>query len=380
VPGTLDGLLARHGGRVVDYGPPPPEGIVLVDTPPPGGCDAASQALSVADACVVVVTGLRYADVVAWDLIREAADRKLPTTYVLNRLPEAPEASGAVVDDFTERLASEGLLGWRGAEPVMVVAEGPAGPGWLPAEWIAGLRKELESLGSTEQRVRVLRSVTGAALTRLTTLLDDVRADLVDDAVERHRLVDPVRLEYRNAADALAADVTSGGFADLAVGPDALAADLAAVVTRRAGRAARGVAANWECTETGRALLAESPGLWSHGPAAVTEARRRCLAWYQGLEETVAPVSGRLFRRRRSRTLAAALAAATLDPQQRPQGRSSRRLDRIPGVLAAARQDLIAALREVLEIDSGRFIAAVGTGPPSGSLDRVSVDLGEGLR
>jgi energy-coupling factor transporter ATP-binding protein EcfA2 len=373
VPGTVDGLLGRLEGRLVDAGPPPPDGTVLVDTPPPGVGEAASQAIAVADACIVVVTGLRYADVVAWDLIHEAAVRRLPTIYVLNRLPEATEAQRPVVEDFTGRLTSEGLVGLQ--EPVIVVAEGPSGTSGLPGEWVAGLRKDLEALGGTEQRARMMRHVTGASLVRLRGLIDSVRSDLVDAAVERHRLLDPARLQYRAAADELAADVVAGEFADLAnQDRDALAADLAAVVTRRAGRAARAAATVWEAHAAGRSLLSEAPGLWSHGSQAVADARDRCVDWYGALEEAVSPVAGRWRRRRRARALAAALAAAALDPQLRPGGRRARRLDLIPGALATARHDLIASLRQALEVDSGRFLAAVGTGPPPGTLSRLSVD------
>lgn len=378
VPATLDGLLGRLGGRVVDGGASPPDGVVVVDTPPPGIGEAAAQALAVADACVVVVTGLRYADVVAWDLIGMAADRRLPTTFVLNRLPEAPEAQRAVLDDFTRRLESEGLAGAPGAEPVIAVADGPVGPAGLPAEWVTGLRKELEALGSIEQRAGVLRLVTGAALVRLRMQLDAVRSALVDDAVERNRLADPARSAYRVEADLLASDLASGSFCDLASDRRSAAADLAAIVTRRAGRAARAAAETWERRPSGRLLLAAAPGLWSHGPDTVSGARARCLEWYQGLEEMVAPVAGRWLGKRRTRVLAASLAAAALDPQRRPDGRIARRLDRVPGSVATARRALVAAFRDVLELDSGRFLAAVGAGPPPGVLGRLSLDPGEG--
>jgi hypothetical protein len=201
-----------------------------------------------------------------------------------------------------------------------------------------------------------------------------VRAALVDDAVARNELTDPVRHLYRAEADDLASDVASGEFADFAGEPEAMVADLAAVVTRRAGRAARAAAEIWDGNAIGRSLLEASPNLWSHGSSAVGDARDGCLAWHRRLEETVAPIAGRWFRARRTRALVRALATAALDPQRRPGGRIARRLDRIPGALGAVRQELIGALREVLEIDSGRFLAVVGAGPPPGILGRLTID------
>jgi energy-coupling factor transporter ATP-binding protein EcfA2 len=373
VPGTLDGVLARHDGRVVDVGPPPPNGLVIVDTPPPGD-PAARDVLAAADACVFVATALRYADAVGWDLIASAARRRMPMVFALNRLGGAPEAQQAVIMDFAGRLADNGLVARSAGESVVGIAEGPVGDDGLPAEWITGLRKELESMGEPEQGAATIRAMTGSGMVRLEHGLDAIRTALIDAAVVRNELLDPARSVYAAESDDLAAAVASGALGDVIGSRDALAADLAALVTHRTGRAARAAASRWEGHPVGERLLAANPGLWSHGAVAVADARERFIAWRSGLEAATAPGAGRWRRRTRMRKMAAMLAAAALDPVRRPSGRLGRRLESVPGAIAAARSDLVAAMREVLEIDAGRFLAAVGSGPPAGVLEALALE------
>jgi hypothetical protein len=312
-------------------------------------------------------------------MIAAAARRRVPTTFVLNRLPEAPERQQALLADFAARLAAEGHVARSSGEHVLGIAEGPTGPEGLAAEAVAGVRKELEALGGAENRMRVVRSVTGAGLSRLHHGLDALRSAVVDAAVVRNELLDPVRAIYAEEIDDLATAVMAGGLGDIVGDPDAVAADLAAVVTHRAGRAARRAAEAWDGHPVGSRLLEATPGLWSHGVAVVTDARERCAAWRSGLDALVAPAAGRLLRSARVRVMGDALAARALDPQRSAAGRRARRLTRIPGAVAEARSRLVAALRDILEIDAGRFMTAVGAGPQPGVLGVLTLD-GEGGR
>jgi hypothetical protein len=87
--------------------------MAIVDTPPPGitdgsGVSIASQVLDVADACVLVAGGTRYADGATFELAARAARRGLPVVFVLNRLPTTPEIGRVIVGDFAAKLAARG--------------------------------------------------------------------------------------------------------------------------------------------------------------------------------------------------------------------------------------------------------------------------------
>ena len=134
LPPTLGGFPSLVAGRGLVADPAPPEGLILVDTPPPAvagddGRPAAIAVLEAADACVFVASGIRYADAAGWELIDVAARRHLPTLFVLNRLPAAPEIQHLLQDDFTRRLVARGVLADPGAGGVVGVAEGPDPPG-----------------------------------------------------------------------------------------------------------------------------------------------------------------------------------------------------------------------------------------------------------
>ena len=189
-------------GRGLVTDPAPPEGLILVDTPPPAvagddGRPAAIVVLEAADACVFVASGIRYADAAGWELIDVAARRHLPTLFVLNRLPAAPEIQQLLQDDFTRRLAARGALADPGAGGVVGVAEGPILPdsGGLPPEWVSGLRKELEALADPLARRRTVARVAGAAVRQVRRGLDAVRTSLVDEAVAALALSDAVDAE-----------------------------------------------------------------------------------------------------------------------------------------------------------------------------------------
>lgn len=372
LPPTLGGFPALLAGRGIVTDPAPPEGLVLVDTPPPsvtgdGGRPVAAAVLEVADACLFVASGIRYADAASWGLIDVAARRRLPSVFVLNRLSGVPEIQQLLQEDFTRRLVARGILPGQGGYGVVGVAEGPILPesGGLPPEWVTGVRKELGALADPLARREAVNGVVAASVSRLAGGLGILRDALVDEAVASLTLTDAIEESYRAVAAELAGDLQAGRLAPLADGPSS---DLAVVAARRCSRAARTVASAWEAHPAGHCLLAGRFELWAHGPGTVEEAERLIGEWAQALAPRAAEACGRtLVRRRRARRETEALRRASLDPARRPEEGTVRR----PAALAAAagemRRDLAVALRRVLDEDASRFRELLGS-PPSGAL------------
>ncbi len=379
LPPTLGGFPSLLAGRGLVADPAPPEGLIIVDTPPPAvpgedGRPAAMAVLEAADACVFVSSGIRYGDAAGWDLIDLAARRQLPTLFVLNRLPAAPEIQQLLADDFTRRLVARGLLADSGAGGVVVVAEGPILPesGGLPPEWVVGVRKELEALADPLARRQTVARVAGAAVRRLRGGLDEMRAALVDEVVAGLALSDAIDAGYRGVSGELAAALQGGRLA--ALGEEDVAA-LASVVERRAGLAARTVAAAWECRPEGARLLAGRPELWGRGAETDGAAERRVAEWGASLGPLAAEACGRAWwRRRRARRQVAALHHIALDPFFRPEPGTVRHGTVLLRAAKEARRRLAEAWVAVLEADAARFRSLLGPLPSGAMLARLRLD------
>jgi energy-coupling factor transporter ATP-binding protein EcfA2 len=379
LPPTLGGFPSLLAGRGLVSDPAPPEGLILVDTPPPAiagkdGRSAAIAILEAADACVFVSSGIRYADASGWELIDLAARRCLPTLFVLNRLPAAPEIQQLLEDDFTRRLVARGVLADPGARAVVEVVEGPILPetGGLPPEWVIGLRKELAALADPLARRRAVTRVAATALRQVRSGLDAVRAGLVDEAVAGLALSDALEAGYRAVGRDLDGALQSGRLAALA--GEAPAA-LAAVAVRRCSLAARAVAESWEAQPAGTRLLHGRPELWAHGPAASEEAGKRVASWFAGLGPLAAEACGRAWwRRRRARRQVEALYHMALDPFFRPEPGTVRHGTVLVRAAKEARGRLAEVMREVLEDDAARFRALLGPVPTGALLARLRLD------
>ena len=383
LPPTLGGFPSLVAGRGVVADPEPPDGLILVDTPPPAvageeGRPAVLAVLEAADACVFVASGIRYADAAGWDLIDLAARRHLPTLFVLNRLPAAPDIQQLLQDDFTRRLVARGALADPGAGGVVGVVEGPILPesGGLPPEWVSGLRKELEALADPLARRQVVTRVARAARRRVEHGLEVVRACLVDEAVAALALSDALDVGYRTVSADLATALQGGRLAPLAgEAPGALAA----VVVRRASLAARTVAAAWEAEPAGRRVLQGRPELWAHGPQTAEEASRKVAEWAAGLGPLAAEACGRAWwRRRRARRQVEALQRMALDPFYRPEPGTVRHGSVLLRAAKEARSRLGGVWRTVLEGDADRFRRLLGNVPSGALLTRLRLD-GEGM-
>ena len=376
LPPTLAGFRSLMQGEGLVSDPLPPEGLVLVDTPAPEiedeGASIAAAVIEAADACILVASVGRYADIVGWDLIGLAARRSLPSVFVLNRMPGHPETAQMLREDLICRLASRGLIGRADLGAVVEVEEGPilAEGGGLPREWITGLRKEVAALGEPLLHREIVHRVVTASLSSLERGLAGMRGAVVDEALLHVDLGDTVQRAYRNEADLLIEALRSGALSDF--GGDDPAVNLAAVAARRASRAARGAASGWETHPAGIPLLAGRPDLWVHGADTVGYGREVVEAWAGALPGAVREASPRRWMRRRTaRSIADALRRAAVDFRHRPDPSMLRRLPGFEARRRIARDDLEATLRRVLDHDAGRFAAIRGEPPAGDALGRL---------
>lgn len=377
LPPTLDALRRRIPGRMVDTLRPPPEGIVLVDTPPPGVLDdegesVAGQILAVADACLLVAGSSRYADAAGFELAERARRRGIPTVFVLNRVPAGPEASAVLVADYAAKLAGRGLLDRAEGELVVTVTEGPVSEdgGGLPGEWVAGVRKELEALADPLERIGLVLSGLGHASALLDESLSRLRGMLISAETRRVSLLDPARISYGRAADEMLRDVRDGAFAETGADHDTFVAALSAGAARRAGRAARTVAERWDSLAP--EMLDQE--MFGHGPGVLAAARERLEWWSADLPSLAEEQSGRPVRRRRRERLVDTIRRASVDRRFEPRRREARILERHPGALDAARQRLEEELSGIIHADSMRFLERLGPGSPDGLLSHMTVD------
>jgi len=378
LPGTLDALRRRLPGRLVDTLRPPPDGVVIVDTPPPGvtddqGVSIAEQILDVADACVLVAGGTRYADVVGFDLAERAAGRGLPTVFVLNRLPATPEMGRVIAGDFVTKLARRGLIDRAATEVVVPIVEGPvsADTGGLGGDWVTGLRKEIETLADPERRPEVVRGVVLRSLAALDHALAELRPLLIAYESRRSDLADPVHIAYRDQADALVASLREGTYAETGVDRDTFARTLASAAARRAARASRSAAERW--AEIAPELVDASR--IGHGPGVPAGAAERIERWEGEVPGLGASMTGSRVRTGRGRRLAGAVRRSVADHRFVPEGRDARILRRFPGIVDAARARLEDELVGILDADADRFLEPLGPGLPEGLLADLRLEV-----
>lgn len=163
--------------------------MALVDTPDIDSTatehrDKAESLIEVADVVVFVTSALRYADEVAWKVLRRATARGADVIHVLNRATSGN--SGAVVD-LRRRLRLEGL-----DERLVTIPEHHVPPGGqrIPSLAVRALRRRLaliaadreRAIGSTKDRVlgvtlRQVGELAGDAA-RLSEDVDALAAEL----------------------------------------------------------------------------------------------------------------------------------------------------------------------------------------------------------
>jgi energy-coupling factor transporter ATP-binding protein EcfA2 len=158
--------------------------MTLVDTPDIDSTSTEHRAtaeslIDVADVVVFVTSALRYADDVAWQVLRRATSRGADVIHVLNRAVSSN--SGAMVD-LRSRLRLAGLDGQPLTIPEHHIARGS---NRIPSLAIRSLRRRLAVVaadrelegGSTRDRVlRVTLRQVAELLTEVTRLNEDVDA------------------------------------------------------------------------------------------------------------------------------------------------------------------------------------------------------------
>lgn len=145
-----------------------PEGLALLDAPDLDSVvddnrELARQLLDAADMWVFVTTAARYADAVPWQTLREAAQRDISVTIVLNRIPAG--ADQEIRDDLSRMLTEAGLA----HAPVLCINEQPLDSAMLPAATLTPLRNWLAALADTAaaRSATARRAVHGSVLAML---------------------------------------------------------------------------------------------------------------------------------------------------------------------------------------------------------------------
>ncbi len=376
LPANLDRIRHRLPGRMVDTLRSPPDGVVLVDTPPPDVVDSSGQSvcdqiLDVADACILIAGAHRYADAAGFDLAARAARRGVATVFVLNRLPVVPEMQRVLVSDFAAKLARTGLIERPEISAVIAIAEGviSAEREGLSTDAVVGLRKEVERLSDPIERRRVIDATVAGSTRVVAQALVKLRSELINSEARRIQLADPVKLSYADAADAVVAAVRSGEFAEVKDDPAELGTALGAAAARRAGRAAVRSADRWE-----QVGASASRGLFTHGSETPAAARERIEWWQSDIPRLAAEIGGRAVRGRKAERLVEATRAAVLDPEHTPGRRDRRMLDRHPGLVDAATERLAEELTGIVTADATRFTAGLGAGVPWGVLAQLTLE------
>ena len=377
VPSTLDGLRSRVAGSLVDSLRPPPEGVVVVDTPPPevvddSGVSIVGQILEIADAVVFVAGANRYADAGGFALLELAAARRLPTVMVLNRLPQSSESHQAIAADFAAKLAARRLLPRPSADLVTTIAEGrvSSDTGALAPEVVASVAKDLEAMADPQSRPDIIAAVIAGSIRRLRDDLAVIRTHVFDRATRRVELLDPMRALYREEARRLVAEVLGGKFAGTSVAE--LVDGLASAATRRAGLAARASAELWHESEP--AIVDPVPDLFGHGIETLQVAHERLEFWLSEVDGLPRRMSKRRIGARGGRRLAEFVRIASIDPRHIPGRNVARRLAKIPGLVESARERLADELRGILETDSLRFVERLG--PAVAGIDLTELSTG----
>jgi 50S ribosome-binding GTPase len=332
LPGLARSTGSEAGGpgvlRLVPTAALPP-GLALLDSPDIDSVSAenralANQLLAAADAWLFVTTAARYADAVPWELLHAARERGTALAVVLNRVPA--DAVQEVGDHLTAMLRERGL---EGAE-LLVVEEVPlATEGLLPDDaslpvrgWLGGLASDAEAraelvratlagaLASIPARVGAVREAAEAQVAAADELRDEAAhaygaaRDKVEETMRSgsllrgevlarwHEVVgtgDVMRaLESRVGwvRDRLRSLVTAKPPADAEL-EAAVETSVESVIRAAADGAAERTVRGWREHVTGKALLAEVPGLDTASPELVAGLEGEVRAWQGEVFELV---------------------------------------------------------------------------------------------
>lgn len=363
--------MVGHGAMTSD--------LVLVDTPPldQDAFSPARDLLTVADLCISVTSASRYADAAPFDFLAHANQQGVPVLFVMNKTPTDPWLTVDLVNDFAARLARRGLLPSPNPSLVFRLATDPLSRPHhgLDEAAISPLREELESLADPVFRDAILSQTTAATLHAVTERSAQLAGNLQDEAGHAVALRDAVDSAYVEQSRRLQEEVSAGAFAPVALRRafTEAAAELAGIVTRRAGVASGQAAGAWERLEGGSPLLVRGGGgLYRHGEDTPYEAVEIIESWEQSAaERALGAAGGRVssFTKRRVRKL---LWRAALDPDLKLSGSIVRKYgDETGAVVAAARESLSEAMLDAMSHDAERFLALIPDPVPADKLSRL---------
>lgn len=340
--------------------------LTVVDTPPteyvgPSGRRAALDTLALADLCVFVTSPSRYADISAWNFLREIRWRGVPMLFVLNRLPPDREEAVALLNDFASRLHNRGLLLEPDAAMVFGINEalGDRWHGGLDPAAVGALRNELGAVSNTGYR-KTLVSTT--AYTTGRNVVD--RSRLLVAEVERAaeiaaKLDSAVSASYGAESREIARMIEVGGLSDMGRHKSwsEAAVDLTAIVTRRAGVAAQDTSRVWMGDPAGSQLLeGEGTSLWRHREDTSWDVQGRLEDWQSTLSELATEKATGRLRPRAAKRIAAQSWRLVIDPKAPPPWRVRRKFrENLSAYLAAAQKSLGNLVAVALELDAKRF-------------------------
>lgn len=375
LPPNLVEMCPAAGARVTGGMRPPPEGMVLVDAPPPGvvsvgDLDLAALLLEIADVCVLVASERRYADAAAWRLIDIATRRRLPTIGVLNRLTGDAATQRLLREDMARHLVRRGLLQRLHPEGVLGVEETDR----AAVLQVAHLRKELESLADPQARHAIVKAGVGCATAEVRQGLVKLRETVALERTWHQHLARLAGDAYESERAGLRSSIARGELGALVSAPDRVALHAASIVGRRANAAAKRAASAWDAHPVGRSLLQHEPALWTHDADTPRLAREAVQAWKDSLPALAVRPSGRPMPPRWRKRIAEAAFRASLEPGALLPGRLRRRASRIPGLAHLGRRRLSEAIGAVLESDRIRFLDVLGAGIPDGIEESLRMD------
>jgi hypothetical protein len=160
-------------------------GLAIIDAPDidsvvEANRDLAMQLLASADLWLFVTTSSRYGDAIPWRMLKQAVDRGIAVSIVLDRVP--PEVMHEVRTHLATRLRDEGL----GTSPMFTIPETRLNNGFLPDELVAPLAGWLKrlALDARSRDIVVRRTLIG--------ILDSLRerVQVVADAAEAQAQAD----------------------------------------------------------------------------------------------------------------------------------------------------------------------------------------------
>jgi energy-coupling factor transporter ATP-binding protein EcfA2 len=256
--------------------------MALVDTPDIDSTatehrDKAESLIEVADVVVFVTSALRYADEVAWKVLRRATARGADVIHVLNRATSGN--SGAVVD-LRRRLRLEGL-----DERLVTIPEHhiPTGGQRIPSLAVRALRRRLAIIAADRERA------TGSTRDRVLKVTLRQVGELVGDAARLSEDVDALAAELSTMLASRASRLDLSGVAlegDVSPPPDS-----GWLARRRRRRATRVGARDAEAME--RRLVGEISALIHADLRSWFEETRSGLGLTE-LDDRLPPVLGRM--------------------------------------------------------------------------------------